>query len=419
MHEGRGETTRPSKCGETIRFSSLGIHTSASARAACCRGVHGPTAACTYYARGLSVLRLSELLSRNPDGWSPIRARGSRSKANEDHIYKSTRWLGCGDVPPSLCPYSPRQPDSAVMVSSSPTADSLDPEDVELERATDSWTEGECRVAPAPFNKTVADVTLMSCDHVEFRVRGSILREASPVFDTKLTSGEYGYRREAIEVEEDCKILETLLRICYPIVKPSLDLSLPELESALRAAQKYMMELPVAVLAAELLSRALRSPLAVWAIACRTGLENVARHAVELVSATPATLDAEPVEDLRGVTAGHYFRLREFLRLRGQVPDDFPLLTPAANIEVQDDVQPTLDSAPFPRLQFCDLKCRASDGVELEVHRGALSAASPILAGKVEALYSCAEDGGAEAGGAEAEWGYVSTIELFCWPGKL
>ncbi|CDO73338.1 hypothetical protein BN946_scf185008.g101 [Trametes cinnabarina] len=120
--------------------------------------------------------------------------------------------------------------------------------------------------------------------------------------------------------------MEALLRICYPILNPHPDGPLGEVEAILKAAVKYQMEFPIAVLTAELLSRATHAPLSVWAAACRTGLETLARLAAEHTFPA-AVLSVERDSDLKGVAAWQLYRLREFWRLKGQVGDEFSFLT--------------------------------------------------------------------------------------------
>ena len=98
--------------------------------------------------------------------------------------------------------------------------------------------------ADYPFNKSEADITLRSSDLVDFHVRRHILFEASPVFESILSipqshTSEGDQARPVVELTEDNKTLDTLLRICYPVVKPASKRSLEELESAVKAAQKY------------------------------------------------------------------------------------------------------------------------------------------------------------------------------------
>ena len=120
------------------------------------------------------------------------------------------------------------------------------------------------RLASSPFNKPDADIILRSGDGVDFCVRRHILFEASPVFEFILSIPQPSTDvRPIVELVEDEKTLNTILRICYPIVKPKAVVQLEELERAVKAAQKYEMELPLSVLTDELLDLAKTSPFAV------------------------------------------------------------------------------------------------------------------------------------------------------------
>ncbi|KAI0730813.1 hypothetical protein C8Q76DRAFT_716284 [Earliella scabrosa] len=171
------------------------------------------------------------------------------------------------------------------------------------------------------------------------------------------------------------------MRICYPIVKPK-SRAFKDIEPILQAALKYEMELPVATLSDELLSYAPQFPLTVWAVACRTGLEEVARRAAELMLPL-ATLDIPSLEDMDGIHAGHVFRLHEFHRLRGKVDFAFKLLSPPLS-----DVHPAEDDAPahgpVTNVPNPDVILTSSDEVEFPVHRGVISVASPLLQAKVD-----------------------------------
>ncbi|RDX54035.1 hypothetical protein OH76DRAFT_1058224 [Lentinus brumalis] len=243
---------------------------------------------------------------------------------------------------------------------------------------------------PFPFNRPNADIILRTCDHLDFRLRSQILLEASPVFETLLSlpqpSPDDGTVRDndipIVDIAETARVLDALMRICYPIVKPKAR-PFRDIEPILRAALKYEMELPVAVLSDELLGHATRAPLDVWAIACRNGLEDVARRAAEL-TLTSQTLDIPGLQDMDGISAGHVFRLHEFHRLQGKVDFSFKLLTPPSvqvTDQPSDDVatpNPVVTDVPLP-----DLCVVSSDGVEFLVHRSIVTMSSSVLQAQV------------------------------------
>lgn len=241
------------------------------------------------------------------------------------------------------------------------------------------------RTAPHPFDNPSADVVIRSCDLVEFRVRSHILIEASPGLRTMLAHPpppqQPWLRKQTsspvLELPEDGQTIETLLRICYPIVHPESYASPGEVESALRAAMKYEMELPTKVLADYVESTIVPdSPPQAWAIACRLGLEDFARHAAQESLRSPY-IDFTGLGSMEGITAGQYYRLMEYRRNHGNVDGDFLLLKPALSSEEQDDVGAPPDSPPsppsFPDMPGANLICRSSDGVEFRVRKDLLS----------------------------------------------
>ncbi|KAI0717982.1 hypothetical protein C8T65DRAFT_639624 [Cerioporus squamosus] len=232
--------------------------------------------------------------------------------------------------------------------------------------------------APSPFNKLNADVVLHSLDGTQLSLPTS--SPAHLVFDASSAT------------------LETLLRICYPIPKPKSDHSVADIETALRAAVKYQLELPIAVLEDELVDFAHRgSALEVWALACRMKREALARRAVECTFGDDK-FDAGRIGNMQGVSAGDYFRFREYRRLRGQVASQFelcrsPLALPNSEVHHEpgpsppeslrsdaDDLEAYEEVARFvPTIPDPDLICIASDAGHLSVHRIFLAEASPII----------------------------------------
>ncbi|KAI0713547.1 hypothetical protein C8Q76DRAFT_568430, partial [Earliella scabrosa] len=244
--------------------------------------------------------------------------------------------------------------------------------------------------ASFPFDKPGADLILRSSDRVDFRVRSHILLEASSFFETMLSlpqppSGpSQTDERPIIELAEDSVVLEALLRICYPIEKEDSHRTLAEVEPILRAALKYDMALPIGVLKKELVSAVAGAPVQTWAVACRLGLESVARLAADTTLAI-TSLDVSP-DDLAGISAGDYFRLREFHRLGGQVESGFRPLDPPSAPRSSSPHSPVSPHDFLYDMPFPDLICRSSDGREYQCHRGVLSVASPVLHEQIKAM---------------------------------
>lgn len=204
----------------------------------------------------------------------------------------------------------------------------------------------QSRLAPYPFDKPCADIVLRTCDRVDFRVRRHILIEASPVFDSMFLLPQPQADAESphapvVDLAEDSGTIETLLRICYPIRNPPLSQPLDAIETMLRAAMKYEMDLPVAVLTGHLLSLAERTPLPVWAVACRLHLEDVAKRATQQLL-NVLSLDFHSLGGMDGICAGDYFRLREFHRTTCSSDTQLSFLLPpegSHNTETDDSLR--------------------------------------------------------------------------------
>ena len=245
-----------------------------------------------------------------------------------------------------------------------------------------------------PSDHKTADVILRTVDHVDFHAHRVILAHASPFFHTMFTLPQSSEWVDAgsddsapvVNISEDSNTLDILLTICYPFVNPR-SYTLDEVEPAIRAALKYEMALPVDVLRQQLSISTPQSPFRVWAIACRAGLEDVARAAAGHLLGEDALNDLD-VAQLEGVSAGDYFRLCEFWRRNGGVGDTFSLLKPSTDGGALVNIPegPTLCAA----VPFTDVVCRSSDGEEIPAHRAVLAMSSPLLRAR---LVSLAVDG--------------------------
>ncbi|RPD64130.1 hypothetical protein L227DRAFT_560894 [Lentinus tigrinus ALCF2SS1-6] len=239
--------------------------------------------------------------------------------------------------------------------------------------------------APSPFNKQNVDLIIRSLEGVDFFVRSHILIEASPWFETQLSLPTSSQTRLALDASSAA--LETLLQICYPIPKSKAYRSMEDIETALRVAVKYQFELPVIVLEDEL------------KIACRMKREALARRAIECTF-DDDKFDPRRVDSgMQGVSAGDYFRFREYRRLRGQVSPQFALCrpplgssgllvdpTPPSPSRPSDEpgIEKAYEEVPRnevfkPDIPYPDLICIASSGMYLSVHREVVADASSII----------------------------------------
>ena len=239
-----------------------------------------------------------------------------------------------------------------------------------------------------PSDDQTADAILRTADNVNFYVHRVILAHASPFFRTIFnlpqppqSCSDANETLPTIDVEESSQTLRILLTICYPFVKPK-SYTLEEMEPAIRAALKYDMALPTSIFMENLCISAIHNPLQVWAIACRSGIERVARLAAESLLKINRPLENLDATLLNGVSAGDYFRLRQFLRKNGAVKDGFSLLKSPVNERVGTPDKPAF-SATVP---YADMFCRSSDGEEIPAHRAILAMSSPLLRQRIASV---------------------------------
>ena len=99
----------------------------------------------------------------------------------------------------------------------------------------------------APFDRGDSDVTIRSCDPVDFQVHKAILGIASTTFEDMFTApGPLPHRqkqvKQVIDLTENSKTLLHLLSVIYPMVSIVLDAPEDAL-SLLSTCQKYQMDL--------------------------------------------------------------------------------------------------------------------------------------------------------------------------------
>ncbi|KAI0738450.1 hypothetical protein C8Q80DRAFT_1275453 [Daedaleopsis nitida] len=219
--------------------------------------------------------------------------------------------------------------------------------------------------------------------------------------------------RPVIDVSEDSATLDTLLRLVYPVKNPEL-VDIASIEPVLEAAIKYDMEWPTELATERLLAVVPESPLQVWAIGCRMGLEIVARRGAEALLATipefqrkERVLLPDIIHDLdgmEGIFAGDYWRLLSFIRHSGQGGDDFHFLKMASSIKDNmavlgplDEVRLLLQDLPFhdhlpsdpaDDVPLADIVCRCADEETVLAHRSILSLHSSVIAARIRASRS-------------------------------
>ncbi|KAJ3544092.1 hypothetical protein NM688_g5781 [Phlebia brevispora] len=145
------------------------------------------------------------------------------------------------------------------------------------------------RKAEAPFDDPHADFVLQTSDNFTFHILSHIMSVASPVFRhmfvlphppaAEASSADYVDGKPVVHVTEDSKTMDVFLRCCYPILRPSLDIS--HLAAIHRAADKYDAEAVEQHVVSEL-SRYIQQTehsLRAYILACHFGLRDEAKRA--------------------------------------------------------------------------------------------------------------------------------------------
>jgi len=171
-----------------------------------------------------------------------------------------------------------------------------------------------------------ADLVLRSSDGVAFHVFSQILAEASSVFNDMIALGAaHALAAKAegkdevaiVDVAEDASVVDSLLRLIYPIRNPplptsadSVDTTLDSLVQLLKAADKYQMEGVLWSLKEALIHRNIlrRAPVRVYTIACMFGLEEEARLASQHTLSVDV-LQTPLFRELSQISARDYIRL--------------------------------------------------------------------------------------------------------------
>ncbi|KAL1941207.1 hypothetical protein VTO73DRAFT_7419 [Trametes versicolor] len=281
-----------------------------------------------------------------------------------------------------------------------------------------------CTDAPHPFDLPTADLILRTSDLVDFRVHSQVLGLASAFFAAMLalpeptigtphpsTHDTDAASKDApvIPVSEDSTTLELLLRLVYPMPKPHAQMEDAQMMvPALLAATKYDMALPIETMSERLVAIISKSPLQVWAAACRTGLESVARQAAEALKAswTPSSAEVLPfmddLGDMSGISAGDYYRLKQFLAVDKSKEENgaFALLSPlpiagrpSSPSPFPSTVPPSAFSTDLP---YPDVACRPSSrsgpDTQFFAHQLLLSMHSPVLKACIAERREASED---------------------------
>jgi len=253
------------------------------------------------------------------------------------------------------------------------------------------------RDAPAPFNSPRADIIVRSCDGVDYRVRSSILAEASSVFEDMFDIAreapvEQCPRRGGIPVvlvTETSEVVDLLLRLCYPVAAPVFT-TFSQVRDVLKAVDKYLiMEGLTETMKKHLTDSTLDGthPLLVYITAYAYHFEDVARIAAQRAVGQP--LQDVYFTELEDLTAGAYYRLLQFHNAGDSdalpaVPflyAELPQASTRTSLTSHNRKEWEANFAslyPFG-LPSADLTLRARDGVEFKVHSDLLRVASPYF----------------------------------------
>ncbi|KAI0300469.1 hypothetical protein B0F90DRAFT_412836 [Multifurca ochricompacta] len=169
----------------------------------------------------------------------------------------------------------------------------------------------------APFDRKDSDVTIRSCDQVDFHVHKPLLGMASVVFEDMFTAPgpsppDQGRNIPVIALTEDSKTLHRLLTMMYPI-DPDIPETIEDALSLLATCQKYQMDSAMAYIRA--LLKPCTPPLITtqnsfraYGIASRFHLMDEAQLAAQLTLNRSMSFNACG-EDLRFISGADLYRL--------------------------------------------------------------------------------------------------------------
>ncbi len=173
--------------------------------------------------------------------------------------------------------------------------------------------------ASAPFDNLTADLVVRTSDHTQFHVVKAILSVASPVFadmfrvaanlpPETVSPCDYIDGVPVVEVTEDRKTIDTILRLCYPVNNPILsDTDIDTIVRVYDAGKKYEIEVTQNWSTSSLKDRAREdvSSFTIFLIAYQLGLEDLAKFAArQLLSVSmPDILSVRALSQLSQVHA--------------------------------------------------------------------------------------------------------------------
>ncbi|KAL4245408.1 hypothetical protein ABKN59_009507 [Abortiporus biennis] len=251
-------------------------------------------------------------------------------------------------------------------------------------------------MASEPFDATDADIILRTSDNVDFHVYKVILSVASPYFKTMFSLPQGGSRAQqdqpVIDVEEDSKTIDDLLRLCYPVDDPvNLTDDFARVAKVVAAAVKYDLKEATTLMKTALSNFIPSVPLRVYAITCRLSpnlddlLISAAKQWREMNQTNTQTSFEVFEKALAGrsyvdemdhhqFSAGDYYRLLRFISSGNE-----------SDLSIPSSAQPDSDSTnvtPQPRVAFGtdvypeDIIIKSGDGEIFKAHKMMISYAS-------------------------------------------
>ncbi|TCD64218.1 hypothetical protein EIP91_004353 [Steccherinum ochraceum] len=238
--------------------------------------------------------------------------------------------------------------------------------------------------ATAPFDRPDADVVILSSDNVKFLCHKPILSIVSPFFSDMFSLPQPVAAEKAniptVPVTEDCRIVDALLRLIYPVLPPLLT-EPTFVVDVLSAGKKYQVSDTVLSPARSAFTYITHShPFHAFAASCGSNMEACAAEAARFLLGSNQSsifktasvfssmsvqwkkkiLDGEDIPDVKSFTAGAYFRLLWYLSRGGTVGKDF--LFTVHNVKVDDEVgvppvlpPPISSTQPAGWFTQCDL----------------------------------------------------------------
>ncbi|PIL33931.1 hypothetical protein GSI_03638 [Ganoderma sinense ZZ0214-1] len=266
---------------------------------------------------------------------------------------------------------------------------------------------GPTRKAMPPFDREDADFIIRSRDNVDFYVFRAILMLASTVFEGMLpipqpppaeSSSGRGDHKPVVSVSEENHIMDTFLRVVYPLTTPQTT-SLFHVREVLEAGLKYdasavVNEMRMALTKPRFLAK---DPLQVFSIAYNCRFEDETRTAAAHAVAQGhlGHIDAH-LSDLASVTAGAYYRLMQLHRNHMQTALQSTGKDDRLSMPTFDGIGSFCREAPLPSQSRggtipsvlapftdprADVVIKSRDGRKFRVHRAIIDAASPTLLG--------------------------------------